>query len=133
MSKPTVTDLDLSLDEQDHVRNALHFLRAKLGSWKSVGRVLRFEQITLVQSANGYRTVTASMAFRMAKAVNVSIDALIGGRFPEPGTCPRCGYQDSRRVVIAARRVVKDGAREDARALDQKNGSSNGGGGHERH
>lgn len=92
MSKPTVTELDLSGNEQDHVRNALYFMRAKFGTWKSLAR-LHFEEITIVQSANGLRTVTASMAFRLARVVGITVDDLIGGRYPEPGVCPRCAYK----------------------------------------
>ena len=93
MSKPTVTELDLKLDEQEHVRNALHFLRAKFGTWKSIARTLHFEEVTVIQIANGTRTVTASMAFRLARVLAVGVDDLVGGRFPEPGVCPRCGYR----------------------------------------
>lgn len=126
MSHPTITFLDLTADEQEHARNALHFLRIKLGSWKAVTRLLHFEHMTVMQAANGTRTVTASMAFRIAKTLNVSVDAIITGRFPEPGTCPRCGYQDSRRVVSAARRVVR-GVPAEAATHDPK-GTTGGGG-----
>lgn len=94
MSKPTVTTLDLTLQEQERVRNALHFLRVKLGDWRSLARLLHFEEMTLIQVGNGSRTATAAMAFRIARAVDVKIDDLIAGRFPEPGTCPRCGYKN---------------------------------------
>jgi hypothetical protein len=33
------------------------------------------------------------MAFRIARLVGVSVDDLVRGKFPEPGTCPRCGYK----------------------------------------
>lgn len=87
------TALDLTSGEQENVRNAIYFLRAKFGSWKPVAKLLHFEEQTLVQCANGTRTVAASMAFRLARAVGVGIDDLIAGRFPEPGVCPRCGYK----------------------------------------
>ena len=93
MSKPTVTELDLTREEQEHVRNALHFLRVKLGGWRYLTKLLHFEEMTLIQSGNGTRTVTASMAFRIARVVGVPVDDLIHGKFPEPGTCPRCGYK----------------------------------------
>lgn len=88
-----MTELDLTADEQERVRNALFFLRAKFGTWKSIARLLHFEEVTLKQIAGGTRTVTASLAFRIARIVNVKIDDLIGGQFPEPGLCPRCGYR----------------------------------------
>jgi hypothetical protein len=93
MSKRPVTDLDLTLEEQEHVRNALQFLRLKLGGWRALTKLLRFEETTLIKSGNGSRTVTASMAFRIARVVGVSVDDLVRGKFPEAGMCPRCGYK----------------------------------------
>jgi hypothetical protein len=102
VSRPTVTTLDLSVDEQEHVRNAIHFLRLKLGTWKSLARLLHFEEITLTQSADGSRSVTASMAFRIARVANIKVDELITGHFPVPGTCPRCGYKPPKRATLGA-------------------------------
>jgi hypothetical protein len=93
-----ITDLDLTLDEQEHVRNALLFLRVKLGGWRALTKLLKFEETTLIKSGNGSRTVTASMAFRIARLVGVSVDDLVHGKFPEPGTCPRCGYMTNGKV-----------------------------------
>lgn len=93
MSRRPITELDLSREEQEHVRNALYFLRAKFGTWKSIGKLLHFEETTLINSANGSRTVTASMAFRLARVLKIDVDSLVAGRFPEAGTCPRCGYR----------------------------------------
>jgi hypothetical protein len=86
-----ITEIDLTLEEQEHVRNALQFLRVKLGGWRSLTKLLKFEETTLIKSGNGSRTVTASMAFRIARLVGVSVDDLVHGKFPEAGTCPRCG------------------------------------------
>jgi hypothetical protein len=88
-----ITEIDLTLEEQEHVRNALQFLRVKLGGWRPLMKLLKFEETTLIKSGNGSRTVTASMAFRIARLVGVSVDDLVHGKFPEPGTCPRCGYK----------------------------------------
>ena len=77
----------------ERVRNALYFLRAKFGSWQPLARALHYEEQTLVQCANGTRGVAAAMAFRLARFVNVGIDELLAGRFPEPGVCPRCAYR----------------------------------------
>ena len=93
VSRREPTTLDMTLAEQEHVQNALYFLRAKFGSWKPVAQMLRYEQQTLVQSANGTRGVAAAMAFRVARAVGIGIDVLLAGGFPEPGVCPRCAYR----------------------------------------
>lgn len=93
MGARPITELDLTKEEQDHVRNALYFLRAKFGTWKTIGRLLHFEESTLIHAANGMRTVTASIAFRLARMVNITIEHLLAGKFPEPGVCPRCAYR----------------------------------------
>jgi hypothetical protein len=38
------------------------------------------------------RVVSASMALRIGRFVGVSVDDLLAGRFPPPGTCPYCGH-----------------------------------------
>lgn len=83
---------DLTTQEEAHVRGALHFLRLRFGGWASLAKVLRFNEITLKHVANG-KTVSASMAVRVAKLVNVGVDDLLAGKFPSPGTCPYCGHQ----------------------------------------
>lgn len=89
-----MTVLDLTLEEQAHTRNALHFLRAKLGTWAMLAKVLHFDETTLIKAGSA-RTVTASMAFRIARVLDIAVDDLVKGRLPEPGTCPRCGYRNA--------------------------------------
>lgn len=96
MSAKPISTLDLTVQEQEHVRNALIFLKVKLGTWKCVARVLHFEETTLVNVANNKRTITANVAFRLARLVKVKVDDLITGTWPPVGMCPRCGYQDLR-------------------------------------
>jgi hypothetical protein len=38
MSAREIRTTHLAIEEQEHVRDALHFLRAKLGTWNAVGR-----------------------------------------------------------------------------------------------
>lgn len=92
MSLRPPSEVDLTVAEQEHVRNALYFLRAKFESWAPVARLLRFKEQTLSQSASGLRNVSAALTMRLAKTVGVSVEALTSGQFPEVGTCPRCGY-----------------------------------------
>lgn len=88
-----VSEVDFTTTEQEHVRNALYFLRAKFGSWEPIAKLLRFEQGTIANAAAGHRNVTASMVMRLAKLLGVPVETLTRGSFPEPGTCPRCGYR----------------------------------------
>jgi len=83
---------DLTNQQEANVRAALQFLRLRFGGWASVAKALRFKEQTLANVAKG-RSVSASMAVRVAKLVNVGIDDLLAGKFPPPGTCPYCGHQ----------------------------------------
>jgi hypothetical protein len=98
-----ITEIDLTLEEQEHVRNALQFLRVKLGGWRSLTKLLKFEETTLIKSGNGSRTVTASMAFRIARLVGVSVEMtcdLYWIRYERPdgliGYCQRFGLDSPR-------------------------------------
>jgi len=83
---------DLNTKEQDCVRAALRFLRARCGgSWEPVAKALGFQPQTLKHVIQG-RAVSASLAVRTARFADVSIDALLQGQFPPPGTCPHCGH-----------------------------------------
>lgn len=93
MSRKEPSTLDMTLPEQEHVRNALYYLRAKTGSWQPLAKMLRYEEQTLVQCASAVRGIAASMAFRIARAANITVDDLLTGKFPEPGVCPRCAYR----------------------------------------
>ncbi len=96
MSAREIKTLDLSLEEQEHVRNAIAFLRIKLEGWGPLAKMLHFDSTTLIHVVNERRAVCASMAFRVARFVGVGIDDLLAGKWPEAGMCPRCGYKDKR-------------------------------------
>jgi hypothetical protein len=81
----------LTTEEQAHVRAALRFLRARCGGWAPLAKVLRFKRTTLGRVANG-RTVSASVAFRVARLAKVGVDDVLAGRFPPAGACPYCGH-----------------------------------------
>ncbi|TKD12367.1 hypothetical protein [Polyangium fumosum] len=83
---------DLTNQEEAHVRAALQFLRLRFGGWASLAKALRFKEATIAHVANG-KTVSASLAIRISKLVNVGVDDLLRGNFPPPGTCPYCGHQ----------------------------------------
>ena len=87
-----MTTDDLTANEQAHVRAALRFLRLRCGGWGPLGKALRFKQTTLGNVANG-RTVSPTVAFRVARLAGTSVDDLLAGRFPPPGTCPHCGHR----------------------------------------
>ena len=90
--KRAITTTDLSEEEQDRVRAAIHYIRAIVGSWAVLARSLRFEESSLMHAARGRRTVTPTMAFRVARLVRVTFDDLLAGKYPSPHACPRCGF-----------------------------------------
>jgi hypothetical protein len=96
MTDRDITTADLTLEEQEHVRNAIILIRGQFGGWKSLGQVLHFDPPTLIHVVKERRAVTASMAFRVARIIGVGIDDLLAGKWPGEGACPRCGYKDTR-------------------------------------
>lgn len=82
---------DLDLNEQSNVRATLTFLRAQMGGFVAVAKALRFDYRTVVRSATGRREVSASMALRVARLLDASVDDLLAGRY-RPGACPKCGH-----------------------------------------
>jgi len=83
---------DLTKDEQQHVRTALRFLRTRTGGWEAVAKALGTTAPSLADAMNGRRRISASIAFRVARLAGVSIDGLLRGEYPAPGTCPYCGH-----------------------------------------
>jgi hypothetical protein len=83
----------LTEKEQDAVRAALHFLRVKCGTWRLVATILHVKVATLAHIGAGHKSVSANLAFVVARTVGVPIDDLLTARWPTPGTCPRCGHR----------------------------------------
>ena len=82
---------DLTTAEQTNVRTALKFLRARCGTWAAVSKALRLGKNSACNVAAG-ATVTPLVAFRVARLTKVTVDDVLTGRFPAPGTCPHCGH-----------------------------------------
>ena len=82
---------DLTAEEQANVRSALAFLRVRCGNWLLVAKALRLKRSTLYSSAVGDDPVSARTALRVARLAGTSIDGLLAGKWPPPGTCPHCG------------------------------------------
>ncbi len=81
---------DLTPDEQRHVKAALHFLRIRAGSMARLAKCLRTTHNALSLMAYRRRP-NASLAVRLARFAGVTVDDVLNGRFPAPGTCPHCG------------------------------------------
>lgn len=87
---------DLNLAEQANVRALLRMLRVKLGgnNWLSVERALPIAHSTLTEIMAGRTEVSATIAFRVAKALDVSLHHVLTGEALPPGTCRHCGHQN---------------------------------------
>jgi hypothetical protein len=85
---------DLDKKEQDHVRAALHYLRIQMGGLKPVAAALRADYGGLQKIAGGRVGVSASLALRVARFLDVPFDDLLLGRY-QPGACPKCGHKPS--------------------------------------
>lgn len=107
---------DLDAKEQQHVRTALRLLRNRLGTWVSVADGLNMNSSNLEKTVRGGQRVSASLAIRVARLLNVMIDDLLVGRFLPPGACPNCGH-----VVTSdfkdENTVVEETARQPAASL----------------
>jgi hypothetical protein len=86
--------IDLTAQEQTNVRTALRFLRSRCGGWKALGKALRFNETTLSDVA-GKRTASPTLAYRVARLGGVTVDDVLAGRYPAPGTCPHCGHYEA--------------------------------------
>lgn len=85
--------LDLTKAEQDCVRAALHFLKIRLGSWRVLAEALHIDPRKLSDLATPKgRTISPTLAFRVARFAKVPMESLLTGTFPAPGTCPYCGH-----------------------------------------
>ena len=83
---------DLSPAEQANVRALLRMLHVKLGgNWQYVERALPFAHSTLVDVMAGRAEVSAVLAFRVAKLLDVSLYHVLAGEALPLGTCRHCG------------------------------------------
>jgi plasmid maintenance system antidote protein VapI len=84
---------DLSLTEQANIRALLNVLRVKLGgaNWRNVERALPISHSMLAEILSGRAEISTTIAFRISKALDVSLQEAITGKAVPPGTCRHCG------------------------------------------
>lgn len=83
---------DLDKREENHVRAALHYLRFQLGGVKPVAKALGTTPLTVIRVTQNYTGVSASLALKVARLLDVPFDDLLLGRY-QPGACPKCGHK----------------------------------------
>lgn len=84
---------DLTAQEGVNVRSALEYLRVRCGSWALLAKALRAKLSTVKRIAGEHDPATASIAIRAARLAGASVDDLLAGKWPAPGTCPHCGQR----------------------------------------
>jgi hypothetical protein len=83
----------LTAEEQAHVRAALHFLHARIGSWAMLAKILRSKRMNIRKIRRGQRiNGMRGLARRISAVVGVPVGDLLTGRFLPTGMCPKCGY-----------------------------------------
>ena len=82
---------DLSLDEQRNVLACLHALRARFGNWFTVERALPLAHSQRVEITEGRTEVSTTIAFRIARLLELSLHDVIQGTALPKNTCPHCG------------------------------------------
>ena len=108
---------DLTETEQAHVRTALLYLRLKVGTWAPLAKALHMEPESIGKIVTGKRNVTASLALRVARMVEVTFDDLVAGRYLPARTCPRCGhimneYEESEHTAVEREAPREEGSDE---------------------
>ena len=81
----------LTEEEQENVRNALRFLRVRVGSWGLLAKAVGFTSCSMINTKKGTSAVSVNMAFQVSRLAGVTFDDVIAGRYPAKGTCPYCG------------------------------------------
>ncbi len=81
-------NLGLTREEQDHVRGAAQFLRRRMGGWRELDKVLHLD----TRGFRSSKTITPTLAFRLARFLRIGMEDLLAGKFPAPNTCPYCGH-----------------------------------------
>jgi transcriptional regulator with XRE-family HTH domain len=79
--------------EQRSVRTTLLFLRVRAGgAWEPVAKALHVEEDTIAKVARGRRPVTARLAIRVARLIEVGVDELLAGQHMSSRVCRHCGH-----------------------------------------
>lgn len=82
----------LTAEEQEHLRVALVFLHARIGTWAMVAKVVKSKRANLRRLRAGKRIRgMRQLAGRIARVVGADVRDVLTGRFLPPRTCSKCG------------------------------------------
>lgn len=77
--------------QQANVRNAISFLRIRLGSTQRLAEAYGVSVVVAWKLMGSSRPVSARVAFLTARLAGVGMDDILEGRWPYPSECPHCG------------------------------------------
>jgi len=84
----------LTPEEEACTRVALKFLAIRHGGWNKLAKRMRVSGYTLQSAAlKKRRALAPGVALEVARVAGVTVDDVLAGRFPEPGSCPMCGHR----------------------------------------
>jgi hypothetical protein len=98
----TRSSSDLTPDEQAKVRQLLHVLRRRFGSWPHVAEALKVNLKTLTKVAGKAGKPSAGIALRAARAINQPLEDVLTGRWPKEGSCIFCGRSEETALLARA-------------------------------
>lgn len=82
---------ELTATEQANVKKALTALRIRMGGWDELAKAIGATRDAVTKNGNKRGRPTAGMALRAARVAKVSVEEILSGSWPKPGTCPHCG------------------------------------------
>jgi hypothetical protein len=91
---------DLTEEEQEHVIALMRVLRVRLGNWRGVELALPLAHSSLWSVVSGRAPVTPMIAFRVARAFDAPISAVLTGQALPAGTCRHCGRAADEEMVV---------------------------------
>ena len=84
----------LSPDEEKHVRAALRVLQVRFGGWAPVAAAMGVRANVLLRCVSRNGRPSAGLAVRTARLAKATIEDVLSGAWPAPGSCPMCGRCD---------------------------------------
>lgn len=82
---------ELGATERANVIAALNVMHIRLGTWQAVAKAMSVTPRVVENAVARKRKPSAGLAIRVARLAGVSVDDVLSGAFPKPGSCPMCG------------------------------------------
>ena len=81
----------LTPDEAACVLVALEFMVARSGSIQALAYKMGVDRTAVRRALKERPSPGVTLALDVARAAGVTVDDVLAGRFPPPGSCPHCG------------------------------------------